>query len=267
METGKPIGVFDSGVGGLSVLRVLWREMPGEDYLYVADTARVPYGDRPLPQVKQFAFEIMDFLVAQGAKAMVIACNVSTAVALTAAQESYHIPVYGLINRHSVGAIFDAAPGGRVGLLATTGTVNSGAYHRALQLHHPGVRLTAVACPKFVPLVEAGAGDSGAARAAVAEYVAPLCATRAEVAVLGCTHYPFLRTLIEEAAGGTMTVLDPAQATVAHIREQLALRNLQNRQARGTTRYFTSGDPGLFRDFVRQQLGFDPKTEKLAVGG
>ena len=267
METGKPIGVFDSGVGGLSVLRVLWQQLPGEDYLYVADTARVPYGDRPLLQVKQFAFEIMDWLAARQVKAMVIACNVSTAVALTAAQESYHIPVYGLINRHSIGAILAAAPGGRVGLLATTGTVNSGAYHRALQRHHPGVRLTAVPCPKFVPLVEAGAGDSEAARAAVGEYLAPLRAAGAEVAVLGCTHYPFLRPLIEQAAGGAMAVLDPAQATVAHIREQLALRNLQNRQARGTTRYFASGVPDLFSSFVRQQLGFEPQTEKLAGRG
>lgn len=261
METGKPIGVFDSGVGGLSVLRLLWREMPGENYLYVADTARVPYGDRPLPQVKQFAFEIMDFLAAQQVKAMVIACNVSTAVALTAAQETFHIPVYGLINRHSVGAILAAAPGGRVGLLATTGTVNSGAYYRALQLHHPGVRLTAVPCPKFVPLIESGAGDSEAARAAVAEYVAPLRAARVEVAVLGCTHYPFLRARIEAAAGGAMTVFDPALATVAHIREQLMLRNLLNRQARGATRFVVSGAHDSFRAFVRRQLAMDCTPE------
>lgn len=253
METRKPIGVFDSGVGGLSVLRELWRVLPGEDYLYVADTARVPYGDRPLPQIKQFAFEIMDWLVTQQVKTMVIACNVSTAVALTAAQETYHVPVYGLINHESVGDILAAAMSGRIGLLATTGTVQSGAYARALQLHHPGVVLTAVPCPKFVPLIESCACDGDAARAAVAEYLAPLQAARCEALILGCTHYPFLRPLIEPAAG--MTVIDPGIPTVRHIRQQLALRNLLNRQAQGTTRFIVSGRHDCFRTFVREQLG------------
>jgi len=170
--------------------------------------------------------------------------------------------VYGLINRHSIGAILAAAPGGRVGLLATTGTVNSGAYRRALTAHHPGVQLTAVPCPKFVPLIERCACTGSAAQAAVAEYLAPLQAARAEVAILGCTHYPFLRPLIAQAAGA-MTVFDPALATVEHIREQLALRNLLNRQTHGTTSYYVSGAHDCFRQFVAAQLGREPAAERM----
>jgi len=215
-----PIGIFDSGLGGLTVAGEVLRRLPDESIIYFADTAHVPYGERPLAEIRGFALGITDFLVRRGAKAVVMACNMSSAVALEPAREIHpRIPILGVIEPGSRAAV--AAGNRRVAVLATTGTAASGAYGRAIRRLDPAAEVYEQACPPFVPLVEAGLVDTEDAEIAVRSCLEPALSAGAGTVVLGCTHYPFLRHVIARAAP-LVRIIDPAEETVSDLQNMLS---------------------------------------------
>ncbi|MEW6522866.1 MAG: glutamate racemase [Bacillota bacterium] len=233
-----PIGVFDSGVGGLTVVRQMLLRMPQEDLLYLGDTARMPYGPQLQEQVRQYVLEVVDFMDARGAKALVIACNTATAAGLEAARARAPFPVVGVIEP---GARLAArTTRGRVGLLATEGTVKSGAYQRRMKELVPGVEVIAQGCPKFAPLVESGLDDEPAIQAAVAEYVGPLARAKVDTVILGCTHYPLLARWIQEYLGDDVSLVDPALTTVGILEDELSARGMLRPPGRQGYRQFTA---------------------------
>lgn len=208
----RPIGVFDSGIGGLTVVRALLEELPQESIIYFGDTARVPYGPKSAETVRRYALQIGEWLVAQGVKCVVVACNTATAHALTALQATLPVPVIGVIEP---GAQAATAVSRRraVGVIGTAGTIASGAYERALRAIDPAIRIQALACPLFVPLVEEGWLEHPATRLIVHEYLAPLRAADIDTLVLGCTHYPLLAPAIAVEAGPGVQLIDSAHET------------------------------------------------------
>ncbi len=251
-----PIGVFDSGVGGLTVARRVLDLLPNERIVYVADQAHVPYGGRDLDEVRQFASGISAALFAHGCKAVVMACNISSAVALTSVLALHpESVVLGVIAPGACRAA-RATKTGRIGVLATAGTVQSGAYSRALHSLEPALTVVEVPCPEFVPLVEAGEEASQAALNAAERYLAPIRAIDADTVILGCTHYPFLldalRTVWERPS-----YVDPAEQTSQELAERLASASLlAPSPGDSPTRHLltTTGDPAAFRRHLARFL-------------
>ncbi len=215
----SPIGLFDSGLGGLSVARVLLRRRPGDSLWVVGDTAHVPYGGRPLEQVRGFALDLTDYLARGGCRAVVMACNISSAVALDEARRRYAIPIFGMVDAGARAAA--TSPGVAFGVMATEGTVRSGAYDAALRRLRPGAVVESVACPKFVPLVESGRWEAEEAYAAAIEYAAPLIERGVDTVILGCTHYPFLEAAIRAAFPYPIRLLDPAETVAQDLNRAL----------------------------------------------
>ena len=216
-----PIGLFDSGVGGLTVLAALSRRLPAERALYIADQAHVPYGGRPLHEIRGFAGSLSDHLFEQGAKAVVMACNISSATAQPAVAAAYgEGRVFGMIGPGAKAAL-EVTRRGVIGVLATQGTVNSGAYGQTLAALAPEARSVEVPCPRFVPLVEAGDTDGDDALAAARAYLAPILEAGADTVILGCTHYPFLLATLERAAEGRVRFVDPAEAVAETVARAL----------------------------------------------
>lgn len=216
----RPIGVFDSGIGGLTVLRAIHHAMPGEPIIFVADQAHVPYGGRPLSEVRSFALAISRFLVECDCRAVVMGCNISSAVALeTAQQELAPLPVIGMIDPAAQAL---ARHGDRrIGVLATEGTVRSDAYGGALLRYIPGAEITQVPCPRFVPIVESGNAGTPDAADAAREYLTPLAAAGVTAVILGCTHYPFLLPVLQRVATSlfakAVTFMDPSDQTAHEV--------------------------------------------------
>ena len=254
-----PIGVFDSGVGGLTVARCVLELLPNERIVYVADQAHVPYGGRELGEIRQFACGISAALFKHGCKAVVMACNISSAVALEAVRAVCpENIVLGVIAPGACRASH-ATKNGRIGVLATAGTVHSGAYSRALHALNPGASVVEVACPEFVPLVEAGEEASVAADRAAETYLAPIRRNDADTVILGCTHYPFLLPALRQA-WPTPTYIDPAVQTSRELAEQLASASLLALPTdKSASRHLlaTTGDPAAFR---RHLLRFLPES-------
>ncbi|HLV80331.1 MAG TPA: glutamate racemase [Chthonomonadaceae bacterium] len=260
-ESEAAIGVFDSGVGGLSVVRRLRDRLPYERILYVADQAHVPYGGRELGEVCGFACGISEALLTEGCKAIVMACNISSATALPVLQaEMPHLPILGVILPGAQAAAARTR-NGRVGVLATAGTVKSGAYTRALHGIAPALQVTEVACPAFVPLVEAGQEASSAATAAAQEYLAPLRAAGVDTVILGCTHYPFLLPVLTNLAP-EWDFVDPAEQTARDLADHLAACGLLA-PPRATPRHrlTTTGDPAEFAALLPRFL---PDASQIA---
>lgn len=269
MDAGQ-IGVFDSGVGGLSVASELIRQLPAESLLYFGDTAFVPYGGRPLAEVQEFALGICDFLTGRGCKAVVMACNISSAVALTAAREQHpDLPIVGVLLAGARAAARGSR--GRIGVLATKGTVDSGAYERAINHVSSSAVVLSQACPAFVPLVEASATDSAAAYDACREALRPLAAANCDTVILGCTHYPFLLQTLQDVSAEMFRELprfiDPANETALELARILRDMNLTAPIGRTAEHQcFVSGDPESFRSSATNLLGsFDvPVRHALA---
>lgn len=223
-----PIGIFDSGVGGLTVARAILDQLPGERLLYIGDTANSPYGPKPLEQVRSMALNVMDELVDSGVKMLVIACNTATAAALDEARERYTkgmgIPVIEVISPAARTAAA-LTRSGRVGVIATAGTVNSGAYARALH-GIPGLNLTQQACPRFVQLAEAGITTGPQVLDVAKEYLEPLQAAAVDTLVLGCTHYPLLAGPISYVMGRNVALVSSSEETAKDVYRELAARNL-----------------------------------------
>jgi glutamate racemase len=266
-----PVGIFDSGLGGLTVARALHRALPHESTVYFGDTARVPYGPKSPAVVRRYSLEVADWLLRQGVKLVVVACNTSTAHALDAlARAAAPVPVVGVIEPGARAAV--ATAGGRpIGIIATAGTVASEAYPRAIRALAPRADVRQQACPLFVPLAEEGWFDHPATRLVAEEYLAPLRAAGVGALVLGCTHYPLLRPLLGEVMGTAVTLIDSAEETATTVAAALAARNLLApvRPAEAVFhRFAVSDDPERFRRvgarFLGARLGV---AEVVAPGG
>jgi glutamate racemase len=209
-----PIGVFDSGIGGLTVVHELMRQLPHESIVYFGDTARVPYGPKSPETVRRYSREIAAYLVDQGVKAIVVACNTATAHALPTLRGELSVPVVGVVDPGARAAVAGSETG-RIGVIGTMGTINSGAYERAIRAIAPDATITTRACPLFVPFVEEGWLDREATRLVAREYLAPMANANVDALVLGCTHYPLLKPLIGEILGERVRLIDSAEETAA----------------------------------------------------
>lgn len=239
-EPGSPIGVFDSGVGGLSVLREIRRELPSEDLIYVADSGYAPYGDRPSAYVQGRAAALVEFLMGQGVKAIVVACNTATGIAVDALRDEFGLPIIAI--EPAVKPAAARTKSGVIGVLATTQTLSSPRYVKLLQSFAQGVRVLSQPGPGLVEQVEAGHLSTPDTRALVERYVSPLVAQGADTIVLGCTHYPFLGELIRSIAGPDVTVIDPAVAVARELRRRLRSEALLAPDGRrGRERFWTTG--------------------------
>lgn len=222
----KSLGVFDSGIGGLTVYKALREALPAsERLLYLGDTARVPYGTRSDATVVRYALEGARFLARRGVKALVVACNTMSAIALDALRREFPGPVVGVIEP-GVEAACRATKGGTIGVIGTAATIKSGAYTRALAARRPGVQVVALACPLLVPLAEEGWVDNDVARAAVRAYLRELTTPALDTLVLGCTHYPLLKKVIAETVGPRVVLVDSAEATANATRALLSGKGL-----------------------------------------
>jgi len=258
----RPIGVFDSGVGGLTVLHECLVTMPNEDFVYLGDHARLPYGPRPLEEIARFAHEIGGYLERQGVKLIVVACNAATSAALPALQSSLEVPVVGVIAPEAAAAV-RATRNRRVGLLATQATVTAGRYHQLVYTLDAGVRFTAVPCPELVPLIEAGAQTVDAVR----RYAEPIKAAGCDTVILGCTHYPLIRPVFQRVFGRETTLVFSAEETAREVDETLRRKSWENAAVReGSYRFLTTGDPAVFRTmgerFLQLPLG---EVERVSV--
>jgi glutamate racemase len=225
MTDNRPIGVFDSGVGGLTVVRALQAQLPTESMVYLGDTARVPYGVKSADVVRRYTLNCARFLRTQNVKAIVVACNTATAYGLEALQQTMDVPVLGVITPGAAMACAYSVSK-RVGVVATEGTVRSGSYQAAMRLCDASVQVFAQACPLWVPLAEEGLLDHPATRLLVHEYLQPLLLQSIDTLVLGCTHYPVLRNVIESTAGPQVRVIDSAQAVALAVEKLLHEKNL-----------------------------------------
>ena len=256
MSADAPIGVFDSGIGGLTVVRSLLTRLPHERIVYVGDTARVPYGPKSPDTVRRYADEIARWLVGEGVKAIVVACNTATAHALEALQRSMPVPVIGVVDPGASAAV-RGAKGGPVGVIGTVGTIESGAYERAIHRRAPELVVLPRACPLFVPLVEEGWLDHRVTREVAHEYLDPLLADGVTTLVLGCTHYPLLAPLLQDLAGPQVTLIDSADETAAATADALAGKGLLA-AARATPprhRFIASDAPDRFLALGQRFLG------------
>lgn len=248
------IGIFDSGIGGLTVVQALLHLLPHETLLYLGDTARTPYGTKSADVVRRYSFENTEFLVQKGIKLLVVACNTSSAVAVDALRERYDIPVVGVIEPGAEAAV-GATRNGRVGVIATEATINSGAYTRALRRLRGDVEVYTRACPLFVPLAEEGWVDNEPARAAAKLYLGTLRRSGIDTLILGCTHYPLLRAVIAGAMGTAVHLVDSATATAAAVRDALRRSGTLRRRGPGSACFFVTDAPERFVKVGSRFLG------------
>ncbi len=250
-----PIGIFDSGVGGLTVARAILDQLPNESTIYIGDTARGPYGPRPLAEVREFALETLDFLVEQGVKALVIACNTASAAMLRDARERYAVPVIEVI-QPAVRRAVAATRSGHIGVIGTRATVDSQAYLDAFAAA-PQLEITSIACPLFVEFVERGETSGTEITKIAREYLAPIMAADVDTLVLGCTHYPLLTGVISYVMGEGVTLVSSAEETAKDLYRTLVENNLLRDTQSGapTHKFLATGDAQAFESLARRFLG------------
>jgi glutamate racemase len=250
-----PIGIFDSGVGGLTVVRAVLDQLPHEPVLYVGDTARGPYGPRPIAEVRAFALDVMDHLVEQGVKMLVIACNSASAAVLRDARERYAVPVVEVV-QPAVRRAVRATRNGHVGVIGTQATVTSGAYEDAFAAA-PHLTVTSRACPRFVEFVEAGVTGGPELLAVAHDYLDPVAAAGVDTLVLGCTHYPLLTGVISYVMGNDVTLVSSAEETAKDVYRVLADRGLLRAvdAKEPEHRFLATGDPSTFGPLARRFVG------------
>jgi len=250
-----PLGVFDSGIGGLTVAHAIFERLPGESVVYFGDTARVPYGPKSPETVRRYSGEILQYLLQRGVKMVVVACNTSTAHALDDLRRRSPVPVIGVIEPGAKAAVA-ATRSGRIGVIGTAGTIASGAYERAIKARRPDAIVISQACPLFVPLIEEGWFDHPATELIAREYLEPLLASEVDVLVLGCTHYPLLKPLLERVLGPGVRLIDSAEETAAEVARELAASGLAAETAQRVTHQFVvSDDEPHFRAISERFLG------------
>ncbi len=264
----KAIGIFDSGIGGLTVLKALAETLPGENTIYLGDTARVPYGIRSAETVTRYSFENTRFLLSLDIKMLVVACNTASAVSLAALQAAFPLPVVGVLEPGARAAVA-ATRTGRVAVIGTEATIASRAYERAITGIAPAISVTSLACPLFVPLVEEGWTDNDVAMLVAATYLAPLRGAGIDTLVLGCTHYPLLKAAIRAAVGEGITLIDSATETAKEVATALARSGAAaGGSGAGTRHYYVTDAPDRFVRIGAQFLGdADLRAEQVQVGG
>ena len=259
----SPIGVFDSGLGGLTVFKALARRMPEESLIYFGDTAHVPYGSKSPEAIARFSTAVARFLAARGIKLLVVACNTSSAWALPAIRRAVKVPVIGVIEPGARAAL-GVTRGGRVGVIGTEATVKSEAYPKAIRALRKGVFTESRACPLFVPLVEEGWWSGAVVEAVARKYVAPLKAARVDTVILGCTHYPYLKPVLARAMGPKVALIDSAEETAAETERVLSDLGLRAPKGRkGSRAFFASDAPERFKRLAGRMLGPGVKSVGL----
>lgn len=243
----RPIGVFDSGVGGLTVVKEIMKQLPEESIVYFGDTARVPYGTRSKDTVIKFTFQCIRFLSTKGIKAIVVACNTASAVSLSAVKDAFNIPILGVIEGGALEAV-RATRNKRVGIIGTEATINSGAYEQAIKALDDSIEIFGRPCPLFVPLVEEGLQDHPIAYLAAREYLSFFNDKNIDTLLMGCTHYPLLADTIRTVMGPDVTLIDPAVETAAMLKRMLEDMNALNGSGQPPQyQYFASDDGEKFK--------------------
>jgi glutamate racemase len=262
-QNSLPIGIFDSGVGGLTVLQELYRQLPQESVLYFGDTARLPYGTRSQAEILQFVREILSWMVEQGVKMVIMACNTSSALALeTVRSEFDDLPILGLI---LPGARAAVQQGRRIGVIATPATAASDSYRRAILEIEPTAQVWQVGCPEFVPLIEQNRLQDPYTREVVRRYVEPLMQQHIDTLIYGCTHYPYLAPVLKTLLPSTVNLVNPAAYVVAAAAQELDLLGLKNFKRSLPTRFGVSGNPRPFVQLATQWLGYQPTVEQVIL--
>jgi glutamate racemase len=254
MTNDNPIGLFDSGIGGLTVLQQIIEKLPKENTVYLGDTARSPYGTKSVETVLRYSFENADFLIQKGVKLVVVACNTSTAVALDALAENLSVPVIGVIEPGGRGAL-KQTKNKRVGVIGTEATIQSGAYTHALKRLDPRVEVYSRACPLFVPLVEEGWLDNEVVEKTVESYLAGFKRSGIDTLILGCTHYPLLKKAIRRFMGRDVRLVDSAEETANQVAALLAEKSLERDKGKGSASFFVTDVPDRFIKVGRRFLG------------
>jgi len=242
----RPIGIFDSGVGGLTVLKQLDMVLPGEDYLYFGDTARIPYGEKTPEQLNDFVIEIMEWFKSNKVKAVAIACNSSSAVVYENIKNEYDFPVFSLIEPTSRYVSYLNIS--KIGLMATSATVNSKAYSKNIKALDPEIEVIETACPGLVEIVESNKTETTEARKLVIKYVVPMLQKGVEKIILGCTHYPFLSSVISEITGNSEMLIDPAKHLATDLADSLMHMDLLNTQKQGKKDFYASSNTAMFKE-------------------
>jgi glutamate racemase len=250
----RPIGVFDSGVGGLTVVRELIRQLPRENIVYFGDTARVPYGIKSRETIVKFSTENILFLLKQEVKLICIACNTASSVALPEIKNHFKVPIVGVISPGVREAVY-ATRNKHIGVIGTKGTVKSRAYEIQIKQLDPEIKVTAQACPLFVPFVEEGwlAGD--VVMKVARHYLEPLEKARVDTVILGCTHYPLLKPVLRKVLGREVTLIDSAKQVAIEVKKILAQEGLLNQVGKGKQSFYVSDNPEWFSNLARRFLG------------
>lgn len=259
-----PIGVFDSGLGGLTVFRALSRLMPEESLIYFGDTAHVPYGSKSPAAIARYSSVVARFLAGRGIKLLVVACNTSSAWALPAIRRAVKVPVIGVIEPGARAAVA-ATRGLRVGVIGTEAMVASGAYPRVIKALAPSALVESRACPLFVPLVEEGWWSGPIVESVARRYAAPLKRARIDTLILGCTHYPYLKPVLARVMGPSVKLVDSAEETAIETEKKLNELGLRNRNSRrrGRRDYYASDAPERFKRLARRMLGPEVRRVRL----
>ncbi len=261
----RPIGVFDSGVGGLTVFKALEAAVPGEALVYLGDTARVPYGTRSRETVVRYALEAERFLAGHEVKMLVVACNTASSVAMNELRAGAGVPVHGVIGPGARRAVRETR-NGRVGVIGTRATIASEAYPRALRGLRPETEVISLACPMFVPLAEEGWVDNDVALRAAETYLAPMRDAGVDTLVLGCTHYPLLRSTISRVMGEGVAIVDSAESVAVEIREHLEQGEVEGSGAsRDAHRFFVTDAPAPFQAVAERFLGRPIHLEQARI--
>ncbi|MFA5038596.1 MAG: glutamate racemase [Candidatus Omnitrophota bacterium] len=261
----KPIGVFDSGIGGLTVVKELIKLLPNEHLVYFGDTARVPYGVKSRETIIKFSLENTLFLLQQNVKVIVVACNTSSSLALPVIRQHFKIPIIGVILPGAKEAVY-ATKNGRIGVIGTRATINSGAYEQEIKRLDPGVKVYSQACPMFVPIVEENWVNDGIALRVAEKYLSGLKSRKIDTLILGCTHYPLLKSKIQAIMGQGVRLIDSAQQVANEVRQVLIQEGLVNKKkTRASRRYFVSDEVAIFANVASRFLGSELKTVKKAA--
>lgn len=252
----KAIGIFDSGIGGLTVVKEVARLLPYENIVYFGDTARVPYGVKSKETIVKFSIENTLFLLQKNVKMIVVACNTSSSIALPEIRRHFKIPMMGVIGPGAKEAVY-ATKNGRIGVIGTRATINSGAYEAEIRRLDPRAKVFGQACPMLVPIVEEGWGSDPVAAKVAEKYLAPLRARHVDTLILGCTHYPLLKAVIHRIMGPSVVLIDSALQVAAEVRQVLSQEGLTRspRGGRGRHEYYVSDEVAIFRNIARRFLG------------
>ena len=250
----RAIGIFDSGLGGLTILKTLSKALPKENLIYFGDTVNTPYGSKSKAAITRFSLDIARFLEQQGVKLIVVACNTASALALAELQKKISVPVIGVIEPGALAAA-RSTQNGRVAVLATEATVHSKAYPLALQRLDKRIRAFQRACPMFVPLIEEGWTHKSAGPLIVQDYLAPVARCGADTVILGCTHYPVIKRLIAQTLGKKIHLVDSADVVAEEVKTRLTRTDRLNPRGRGSLKIYASDDPARFKRLAKHILG------------